>query len=62
MFCNDFVPMRIDFLFVEAAIENYSTKIGVEKFRYALHWSCPGAVVKTFENTTEGITKVILKY
>ena len=37
LFCNDLVPMRIDFLFVEAAIEKHSTKIDVEKFRYALH-------------------------
>ena len=29
--------MRIDFLFVEAAIEKYSTKIDVEKFCYAQH-------------------------
>ena len=52
--------MTIDFLFVEAAIENYSTKIGVKKFRYTLHWSCPGVVVKTFENTSEGITKIMI--
>ena len=49
--------MRIDFLFVEAAIEKYSTKIDVEKFCYAQHWSCPGIAVKTFENTSKGITK-----
>ena len=62
LFCNDLVPMRIDFLFVEAAIKNYSTKFGVAKFRYALYWSCPRVEVKTFENTSEGITKIILKY
>ena len=49
--------MRINFLFVEAAIEKYSTKSGVEKFCYALPWSCPGIAVKTFENTSKGITK-----
>ena len=52
--------MRIDFLFVEAAIEKYSTKIGVEKFHYALHSSCPGVAVKTFENTSDGITKIMI--
>ena len=52
--------MRIDFLFVEAANENYSTKIGVENFFYALHWSCPGVVVNTFENTVEGFTKIMI--
>ena len=54
--------MKIDFLFVVVVIKNYSTKIGVAKFRYALYWSCPGVEVKTFENTSEGITKIILKY
>ena len=49
--------MRTDFLFVEAAIEKYSTKIDVEKFCYALHWSCPGIAVKTFENTSKGLLK-----
>ena len=49
-----------NFLFTEAAIEKYSTKIGVEKFRYQLQWSCPGVVVKTFENTSEGITKIMI--
>ena len=53
--------MKIDFLFAEAAIEKESTKIGVEIFRYALHWSCPGTVVKTFENTSERINKVFFK-
>ena len=52
--------MRIDFLFVGAAIENYSTKIGVEQFRYALHWSCLGVVVNTFENSGKGITKIMI--
>ena len=37
LFCNDLVPVRTDLLFVEAAIEKYSTKIDVEKFRYELH-------------------------
>ena len=36
--------MKIDLLFVEAAIEKYSMKIG-------------GIVVKTFENTSKSITK-----
>ena len=49
--------MKIDFLFVEAAIEKYSMEIGVEKFCYALYWCCPGIVVKTFENTSKSITK-----
>ena len=31
-FCNDLVLIRIDFLLVEAAIEKYYTKIGVNKF------------------------------
>ena len=48
--------MRTDFLFVEAATEKYSTKISVEKFRYALHWSCPGIVVKK-NCGSAGITK-----
>ena len=60
LFCNDLVPMRIDFLLLEAAIEKYSTEIGVEKFCYALHWSWPGVVVKTFENTSEEITKIMI--
>ena len=34
--------MRIDFLFVGAVIEKHSTEIGVVKFCYALHSSCPG--------------------
>ena len=54
--------MRIDFLFIEAATKKYSTKISVEKFRYALHWSCPGIVVKTFENSSEGITNKMIFY
>ena len=37
--------MRIDFLFAEAALEIYFTKIGVEKFCYAPHRSYPGVVV-----------------
>ena len=37
LFCNDLVPVRIDFLSVEAAIKKYSTKISVKKFRFALH-------------------------
>ena len=41
-------------------MEKYSTKIGVEKFRYALQWSCPGIVVKTFEKTGEAITKKMI--
>ena len=36
--------MKIDLLFVEAAIKKYSMKIG-------------GIVVKTFENTSKSITK-----
>ena len=49
--------MEIIFLFVEAAIKKCSTKIGVEKFLYAQSWSYPGILGKTFENTSEGITK-----
>ena len=60
LFCNDFVPIRIDFLFAESAIKKYSTKISPENFYYALHWSCPGIVVKTFQNTSEGITKKMI--
>ena len=52
MFCNDLVPMRINFLYAEAATEKYSTTINVKKFCYALHWSCPGIVVETFENSS----------
>ena len=54
--------MKIYFLFVKAAIEKYSIKIGVKIFRYdELHWSCPGVVVKTFEEyTSEGNTKIII--
>ena len=52
--------MRIDFLLVETYIEKYSTKIGVEKFRNAPHWSCLEIVVKTFENTKKGITKIMI--
>ena len=37
LFCSDLVPRRIDFWFVEAAIEKCSTKIRVEKFCYAPH-------------------------
>ena len=48
--------MRIDPLFVEAAIGKYFTKIDVENLRYALHGSYLGIVVKTFENTSEVIT------
>ena len=33
LFCDDRILMRIDFLFIEA-IEKYSAKISVEKFRY----------------------------
>ena len=57
LFCKDFVPMEIIFLFVEAAIKKCSTKIGVEKFLYAQSWSYPGILGKAFENTSEGITK-----
>ena len=60
LFCNDLVPVRIDFLSVEAAIEKYSTKSSVKKFRFALHWSCPRIVVKALENNTEGITKKMI--
>ena len=34
--------MRIDFLLVGAVIEKHSTEVGVVKFCYALHSSCPG--------------------
>ena len=57
LFCNDLVPMRIDFLFVEVAIEKHSTKIRVEKFCHTLYRSCPGIAVKSFKNTSEVITK-----
>ena len=49
-------------IFVEGAIEKYFTKIGVEKFCYALHWSCPGIVVETFKNIREEITKEIILF
>ena len=60
LICNDLVPIRIDLLFAESAIKKYSTEISPENFYYALHWSCPGIVVKTFQNTSEGIIKKMI--
>ena len=37
LFGNDLVPIRKDFLLVEAATEKCSTKISVKKFRYVIH-------------------------
>ena len=49
--------MGIDFLFAGTTTEKCSMKIGVAKLRYALHCSCSGILVKSFENIDEGITK-----